>query len=191
MALEYSFTFSHKLEVYDKDYTTSNPRPDVCLVRPGLSGSQEDNDAYQAAYATLRDWEQKGGKLTLYCPAIIERVYKADKQDFFFRDVFLDLSHVHGGVYDQPMEHFTTERYQREDGAPHQVVVPWEGVMSSINITRHWQACTTAQKAATIKHTMAIGEAFNAPHCNQHARVIEMVHNVRQIVGANLASGGY
>lgn len=185
MSIQYLFTDSAHISVYDRDFVSANPPPPQ-YPRTTLSSTMEETNAYQAASKAYREWEEKGGRLTVFCPAIVEQVYHSDRGRYFFRDVFLDLSHVHRGVYDQPMTQFSTERYQHKDGTKHEVVVSWCGATHLHNINEDWEQFAPDLKVKTIKHTMAIGATHSLPHCNHPARVSDMVHDVKQLVGANL-----
>ena len=186
MSVQYLFTDSAHISVRDRDFVSANPPPPLSLTRTGLSSTMEEINAFQAASKAYSEWEQKGGRLTVYCPAIVEQIYHSERGRYFFRDMFLDLSHVHRGVYDQPMTQFSLERYQPEVGDKHEVVVSWCGATHLHNINEDWETFAQDLKVKTIKHTMAIGAAHSLPHCNHPGRVSDMVHDVKQIVGANL-----
>lgn len=186
MSIQYLFTDSAHISVQDRDFVSANPPPPL-YPNPGLSAdSMEEINTYQAASKAFSEWEQKGGRLTVFCPAIVEQVYHSDRGRYFFRDMFLDLSHVHRGVYDQPMTQFSLERYKPNDGNKHEVVVSWCGATHLHNISEDWKTFATDLKVKTIKHTMAIGATHSLPHCNHPARVSDMVHDVKQLIDANL-----
>jgi len=185
MSIQYLFTDSAHISVTDQDFVRANPSPPL-YPRTRLSSTMEEFNTFQAASKAYREWEQKGGRLTMFCPAIVEQVYHSDRGRYFFRDMFLDLSHVHRGVYDQPMTQFSLERYPRNDGNKHEIVVAWCGATHLHNINEDWENFAPDLKIKTIKHTMAIGAAHLSPHCNNPARVSDMVHDVKQLVGADL-----
>ena len=179
--VELHFTHAACFEVYDAEYVASHLQPTPPSY-PGLNASQEDKAAYMQHREGRMEWEQGGGRLTFFCPAVVEKRYDRNQKAWFNRDVFLDLSYVHRGDYNQPVTGFTFERYPRKDKQPHVMVRTSEGFEQPrvLNITTSLSTFAAEDQVAVLKHVKAIGEAYLAPHCNACARVVEMVAAVRE-----------
>jgi len=181
--IELYFTHAACFEVYDAAYVASHLEPTPPSY-PGLNASEEDKADYMERRAGRMEWEEGGGRLTFFCPAVVEQRYDGIRMAWFNRDVFLDLSHVHRGDYDQPVTDFTFERYPRKDKQPHVLVRKCEGFEQPrvLNITTSISTFAPEDQVAVLKHVKAIGEAYVAPHCNKSDRVVEMVSAVRETV---------
>ena len=184
-AIELHFTYSSCFHVYDAEYVASHPEPNAGCY-PGLNAPDEEKQDFMERRAARQEWEQAGGCLTFFCPAVHEQRYDRTRDQWFNGDVFLDLSHVHRGDYNQPVADFTFERYPRTDKQPYVMVRRAEGNTQArvLNITKDWARFPTDDQVAVLKHTKAIGEAYVQPHCNETDRVVEMVAAVQQVVTA-------
>tara|TARA_Y100000389_G_scaffold40361_2_gene34936 strand:- start:358 stop:849 length:492 start_codon:yes stop_codon:yes gene_type:complete len=95
-----------------------------------------------------REWDRNRGCMHLYCPAII-------KIDGAERTAFLDLSHVHGGFYEQPMPHFSLDAYPRCDGKDHRIVLDGAQLGSALNITKNWGTFAVEDQVRTVAPNLA------------------------------------
>ena len=181
--IELYFTHAACFDVYDAEYVASHVEPNAGCY-PGLNASEEEKAAFVERREGRMEWEAGGGRLTFFCPAIVEKRYDGIRMEWFHRDVFLDLSHVHRGDYNQPVADFTFERYPRKDREPHVIVRKAEGFEQPriLNISANFAEFASADQVAVLKHVKAIGEAYVAPHCNACDRVVEMVAAVREAV---------
>lgn len=179
------FTYSSCFYAYDAEYVASHPEPNAGSY-PGLNASEEDKQDFMERRAARQEWEQAGGCLRLLCPAVHEQIYDRARDQWFNGDVFLDLSHVHRGDYDQPVADFSFERYPRRDNQPYVMVRRAEGNTQArvLNITEEWGRFSTDDQIAVLKHTKAIGEAYVQPHCNELERVEKMVAAVQKVATA-------
>ena len=172
--INYWFTRAYSMpEVSRKAFVDEHPEPTHYGFRPSWNDSKDCWDAYHIANADKEWWDRNGGCLKLYCPAILRSGCASGNVM-----AFLDLSHVHGGFYERPMQHFSVEDYPRYDGKDHCIVLDdacWGG---RLNITKDWDTFTPDQQVTVLRHVKAIGQAPPAL-CNDPDSIAEMVHIVR------------
>ena len=132
---EYLFVPKYPFLVQNRAFTRREPCPNYGL-NPGLSGSQEDYDAYLAGYAAKDDWDARGGRIEVTCPVIVKVEGKLDfptvtrtSPNSYLTDPPKDLGTL-TAFYDfgavstadgQAMEDFTVDAYPLVDE-----LRPWE-----------------------------------------------------------------
>ena len=173
--INYWFTRAYRMpEVSRKAFVDEHPEPmPQVLARPRWNDSRDCWDAYHTAKADKEWWDRNGGCLKLYCPAILRSGCASGNVM-----AFLDLSHVHGGFYERPMQHFSVEDYPRYDGKDHCIVEDEACSGPYLNITKDWDTLTPDQQVTVLRHVKAIGQAPPAL-CNDPDSIAEMVHIVR------------
>lgn len=211
---EYVYVPKYPFLVKRLAFTRREPCPDLG-IRPGLSSSDEDWEAFQAGHQRLDEWNRQGGRIEVTCPVIVKVEGKLDfptvtrtSANSYITDppkelgtltAFYDFGAV-TRVDGEAMEDFSVEAYPLVDELrpwernKHRVVVDGqtndvmndlfdlkkEGKGRFINLKtyakhRDW---TGPVKASMIAAVMRIGLSASGD-----ARVSDMVHDVRNIVG--------